>query len=311
MRIEILGSAAGGGFPQWNCNCRNCRGQRAGTFRGKARTQTQVAISNSSEDGSWVLLNASPDLRMQIEATACLHPRQNRRHSPISAVLLTSADIDQIAGLLSLRELQPFCIYCTASLRRILQEDNSVFAMLNRVPGQVSWTDISVPETFPLLSVDGTESGLLCSVFSLGCRYAPYVSPHRAAGLKAEEALLGVMLESDSGGRLAYMPAVPAIDRSLVERLESADLVLFDGTFWSDDELIHVQGSGSTAREMGHVPVSGPDGILKQLAGLKRPRKIFVHVNNTNPMLDEAGPESRAVRDAGWEIAEDGWSLAL
>ena len=309
MRIEILGSAAGGGFPQWNCNCRNCHAQRTGTFRGKARTQTQVAVSYSSD--SWFLLNASPDLRLQIEATGVLHPRRGRRDSPIAGVLLTSADIDQIAGLLSLRELQPFRVYCTASLRRILQEDNSVFAMLNRVPIQISWTDIGIAENFPLLSVEGAESGLSCSVFSLGCRYPMYVSQQRAAGLKAEQALLGVMLESDSGGRLAYMPAVPAVDRSLIQRLESADLLLFDGTFWSDDELIQVQGSGATARDMGHVPVSGSDGILQRLAGLKRPRKIFVHVNNTNPMLDEAGPEYRAVREAGWEIAEDGWSLQL
>lgn len=311
MRIEILGSAAGGGFPQWNCNCRNCHALRAGTFRGKARTQTQVAVRDSSQSRPWFLLNASPDLRLQIEATTGLHPGAGRRDSPISGVLLTSADIDQIAGLLSLRELQPFRLYCTASLRRILQEDNSVFAMLNRVDHQVHWNEIGIAESFPLLTVEGVESGLSCSVFSLGCRYPMYVSPQRAATLKAEEALLGMVVESASGGRLAYMPAVPAIDQSLVERLESADLVLFDGTFWSDDELIQVQGGGATAREMGHVPVSGSDGILKKLAGLRRPRKIFVHVNNTNPMLDEAGPEHRAVREAGWEIAEDGWSVEL
>ena len=309
MRIEILGSAAGGGFPQWNCNCRNCHAQRTGAFQGKARTQTQIAVSNSSD--SWFLLNASPDLRLQIEASGVLHPRRGRRDSPIAGVVLTSADIDQIAGLLSLRELQPFRIYCTASLRRILQEDNSIFTMLNRVPSQVSWTDIAIAASFPLLGVEGAESGLSCSVFSLGCRYPMYVSQERAARLKAEEALLGAVLESESGARLAYMPAVPAIDQSLIERLESADLLLFDGTFWSDDELIQVQGSGATAREMGHVPVSGPDGILKKLAGLKRPRKIFVHVNNTNPMLDEASPEHRAVHDAGWEIAEDGYRLRL
>lgn len=309
MRIEILGSAAGGGFPQWNCNCRNCHAQRAGTFSGKARTQTQIAVSNSSD--SWFLLNASPDLRLQIEATAVLHPRSGRRDSPIAGVLITSADIDQIVGLLSLRELQPFRVYCTASLRRILQEDNSVFGMLNRVPDQVCWTEISSSETFPLLTITGVESGLACSVFSLGCRYPMYVSHSQAAKLNAEEALLGAALESDTGGRLAYMPAVPAINESLLERLESSDVVLFDGTFWSDDELIQVQGSGATAREMGHVPVSGPDGSLKKLAGLRRPRKIFVHVNNTNPMLNEAGPECRTVREAGWEIAEDGWSIRL
>jgi pyrroloquinoline quinone biosynthesis protein B len=308
VRIEILGSAAGGGFPQWNCNCRNCHALRAGTFSGKARTQTQIAVSNSSD--SCFLLNASPDLRLQIEAAA-LHPRHGRRHSPITGVVLTSADIDQIAGLLSLRELQPFRLYCTASLRRILQDDNSVFRMLNRVPDQVSWAEIQASETFPLLSVEGAESGLTCSVFSLGCRYPMYVSVQRIEELNPAEALLGLTLESESGGRLAYMPAVPAIGESLIERLESSDVVLFDGTFWTNDELIQVQGSGATAREMGHVPVSGPDGTLKKLAGLKRPRKIFIHVNNTNPMLNESGPEYRAVREAGWEVAEDGWSIQL
>jgi pyrroloquinoline quinone biosynthesis protein B len=309
MRIKILGSAAGGGFPQWNCNCRNCQSSRAGTFKGQSRTQTQVVVSN--DDHTWFLLNTSPDLRTQIEATPVLHPRSGGRDSPISGVLLTSADIDQIAGLLSLRELQPFRIYCTPSIRRILQGDNSVFAMLNRVPGQVSWTEIDCDATFCLRTIAEDDLGISCSVFSLGGRYPAYVSRERVAGLKPEEALLGVIVASSSGGRLAYMPAVPVVDDSLLKRLEGADLLLFDGTFWSDDELIRVQRSGSTAREMGHVPVSGMDGSLHNLAGLRRPRKVFVHVNNTNPMLDESGPEYAEVRAAGWEVAEDGWSLDL
>jgi pyrroloquinoline quinone biosynthesis protein B len=309
MRIKILGSAAGGGFPQWNCNCRHCELSRSGTFNGKSRTQTQVAVSN--DDRAWFLLNTSPDLRLQIEATPALHPRNAGRDSPIAGVLLTSGDIDQIAGLLSLRELQPFRIYCTASIRRILQEDNSVFAMLNRVPEQVSWTEIGSDEGFPLLAVAGNDSGISCTVFPLGSRYPAYVSRERAASLKPEEALLGAMLTPSSGKRFAYMPAVPAVDDSLLQRLEESDLLLFDGTFWSDDELIRVQGSGSTARQMGHIPVSGAEGSLRKLAGLRRPRKVFVHVNNTNPMLDESGPEYREVRAAGWEIAADGWSLEL
>ena len=309
MRIEILGSAAGGGFPQWNCNCRNCHAVRAGAFRGKPRTQTQIAVSDRG--GSWFLLNASPDLRLQIEAAKFLHPREGRRDSPIAGVLLTSADIDQIAGLLSLRELQPLRVYCTASLRRILQEDNSAFAMLNRAPKQALWTEIGLNQNFSLLTVDSGESGIHGSVFSLGNRYPVYVSSQRAAGLRPAEALLEVILESSTGGRVAYMPAVPAIDDALLERLESVDLLLFDGTFWSDDELIQVQGSGATAREMGHVPVSGDEGSLRKLAGLRRPRKIFVHVNNTNPMLDESGPQYAEVRAAGWEVAEDGWSLKV
>ena len=309
MRIEILGSAAGGGFPQWNCGCRNCRSLRAGTFAGKGRTQTQVAISRDKQ--SWFLLNASPDLRLQIEATPALHPRNAGRGSPLEGVLLTGGDLDQIAGLLSLRELQPLRVYCTASLRRLLQDNNTVFAMLNRVPNQVLWMEISPDKSFRLLTVEGDDSGLQCEPFSLGQRYPAYVDEQRAARLAPQEALLGLVLGAASGGRLAYLPAVPAIDSALLERLEKADLILFDGTFWSDDELIQAQGSGATARDMGHIPVSSKEGSLRMLAGLRRPRKVFLHVNNTNPMLDESGPQYREVRAAGWEVAEDGWSFDL
>ncbi len=308
MRIEILGSAAGGGFPQWNCACGNCRSLRAGTFQGKSRTQTQVAVSH--DDNSWFLLNASPDLRMQIEATPSLYPKNGTRSSPIAGVVLTSADLDQVAGLLSLRELQPFRIYCTPSLRRILREDSAVFGMLNRIPKQVVWTDIQAGESFPLTSLDGEDLGLRCECFSLGARYPVYVG-ERSNRLVPEEASLGLIVASQSGRRLAYLPATPAIDAALVQRMESSDLLLFDGTFWTEDELIRVQGSGATAREMGHVPVSSPAGSLKKLAGLRKPRKVFIHVNNTNPMLDESGAEYREVRAAGWEIAEDGWRLDL
>ncbi len=280
---------------------------RAGTFRGKSRSQTQVAVSHDGR--TWFLLNASPDLRAQIEATPALHPRKAGRDSPIGGVVLTSADLDQVVGLLSLRELQPFRVYCASSIRRILQEDNTVFAMLNRVPNQVSWTEIRPGESFALTA--GNDSGLSCTVFSLGNRYPAYVSPERAASLAPAEALLGLVVGSSSGGGLAYLPAVPALDGSLLQRLETADMLLFDGTFWNDDELIQVQGSGSTARKMGHIPISGAEGSLRKLAGLRHPRKVFVHVNNTNPMLDESGPEYREVRAAGWEIAEDGWDLQL
>jgi pyrroloquinoline quinone biosynthesis protein B len=309
VRVEILGSAAGGGFPQWNCNCGNCHASRAGIFHGKARTQTQVAVS--ARQNSWFLLNASPDLRMQIEASSFLHPHSRERDSPISGVVLTSGDIDQVAGLLSLRELQPFRIYCTRSLQRILREDNSMFSMLNRIPNQVLWSEPEIGQESALLDVEGHESGICALIFSVGARYPAYVLPARAASLRPAEASLGVILESDSGGRLAYLPAVPGIDDSLVQNLESADVVLFDGTFWSDDELIRVQGSGATARDMGHVPVAGAEGSLRRLAGMRRPRKIFIHINNTNPILDEASPEYRQVRDAGWEIAEDGMGFDI
>jgi len=307
--IEILGSAAGGGFPQWNCNCRNCRWLREGGFSGQPRSQTQVAVSSARN--CWFLLNASPDLRTQIEGTPCLHPQGGGRNSPIGGVLLTGADIDQIAGLLSLRELHRFCLYCAPSIRRILEQDNSVFHMLQRVPDQASWHAIKPGESFRLLDPAGTDSGIGGTVFPLANRYPAYVLPQRAAELEPDEAQLGVMLESPSGRRLAYLPAVATLSRSLVERLALVDLLLFDGTFWSDDELIPLQGRGSSAGEMGHTPVSGPNGSLQKLAGLRHPRKVFIHLNNTNPMLDRASAPYREVREAGWEVAEDGNQFEL
>jgi pyrroloquinoline quinone biosynthesis protein B len=309
MRVKILGSAAGGGFPQWNCACGNCRAVRAGILQGKARTQTQVAITQNNS--SWFLLGASPDLRAQIEATPELCPREGIRQSPIGGAVLANADLDHVIGLLLLRELQPLRIYATASIRRILTEDNSMFAMLHRVANQASWTDFTPGPAFPLCGPKGEDSGMRCRALSLGTHYPAYVAKARQSTLVPGEASLGMMIDSPSGKRLAFMPAVPQVDDALLKELDSADVLLFDGTFWSDDELIRAQGHGQTARQMGHIPVSGPDGSLSKLAGLRRPRKIYIHLNNTNPMLNEAGPEYQKVREAGWEIAEDGWQFDL
>lgn len=312
MQVKILGSAAGGGFPQWNCACPNCRAVRAGTFAGKARSQTQVAISADSE--SWFLLGASPDLRAQIEVTPELHPCDGGngvRQSPIAGAVLLNADIDHVLGLLLLRELQPLHAYATLSVRRILTEDNSMFAMLQRVPHQLTWNDFTTETTFALCSPSGEDSGLRCHALSLGRHYPAYVSQRRQADLIRHEASLGLIVESPSGKRLAYMPAVPQIDEVFLKELDTTDVLLFDGTFWSNDELIRIQGNGQTAREMGHVPVSSAEGSLARLAQVRRPRKIYLHINNTNPMLNEAGAEYRRVREAGWEIAEDGWQFEL
>jgi pyrroloquinoline quinone biosynthesis protein B len=308
MRVRILGSAAGGGFPQWNCGCQNCRSLRAGTFQGKSRTQAQVAVS---EDGrSWFLLGASPDLRAQIESAPQLHPHEGVRQSPIAGVVLASADLDHVLGLLLLRELQPLRVYGTPSVLRILREDNSMFGMLNRVPNHVSWSEIQVGQEFELNSVDGAESSLTCQTITLGNKYPAYVNAINAKFAPAE-GLLGLIIQSKSGKKFAYMSAVPQLDPPLLSLLDTADLLLFDGTFWDDQELIRIQGSGQTAREMGHIPVGTPEGSLRNLASLHRPRKIYVHVNNTNPMLDESGPQFREVRAAGWEVAEDGWEITL
>jgi pyrroloquinoline quinone biosynthesis protein B len=309
MRVKILGSAAGGAFPQWNCACQNCRALRAGTFHGKPRSQTQIAIT---EDGrAWFLLGASPDLRAQIEATPELHPRQGTRHSPIAGIALANADLDHVLGLLLLRELQPLPIYSTASVRRILREDNSIFGMLHRIPDQATWTDFASGEEFSLCDAEDVDSGVRCRAWSLSDHYPSYVTAERQAQLSPGEASLGFFIHAKSGARLAYMPAVPQVNDALLAELDACDVLLFDGTFWSNTELIQVHdnpGNAATSREMGHIPV---EETLVELAGLRRPRKIFLHINNTNPMLDEASSQYRLVRNAGWEIAEDGWQFDL
>jgi pyrroloquinoline quinone biosynthesis protein B len=309
MQVKILGSAAGGAFPQWNCGCANCWAVRAGKFSGKPRSQTQVAVSADSR--TWFLLGASPDLRMQIEGTSELHPGEGLRQSPITGVVLLNADIDHVLGLLLLRELQPLNVYATESVKEIVDQDNSMFRMLRRIPRQLMWNPITPRVTFALCDTEGKDSGVRCRAVSLATHFPAYVTQTRQDTLNGSEASLGLIVESPSRKRMAYMPAVPEITDELVREFESCDVLLFDGTFWSDDELIRVQGSGQTARQMGHVPISSDTGSLAQLAELKRPRKIYIHVNNTNPVLNEAGAEHRAVRDAGWEIAEDGWQFEL
>lgn len=308
MRIQILGSAAGGRFPQWNCGCGNCVAVRGNTpenkFKGKARTQAQLALS---ADGSmWFLAGASPDLAFQIENTPALHPRA-LRDSPIAGVVLGSCDLDHVAGLLLLRELQPLRVYASASVLRILREENSMFGMLNRVDPQVVWTAMSADAPFPLLSADGKDSGLRCDVQYLSGRYPKYVKTD-TKDLGHDEASAALFFESRSGKRVAYVPAVGSLSDALLGKIQNADLLLLDGTFWSDDELIRIQGGGETAHQMGHIPI---EESLRLLKNVKAGRKMFIHLNNTNPILNEASAEHLAVRQAGWEVAEDNWPVEL
>ena len=306
MRIQILGSAAGGRFPQWNCGCGNCAGVRQHKFSGKARTQAQLALS--ADGSSWFLAGASPDLAFQIESSPALHPRA-LRDSPIAGVVLSSCDLDHVVGLLLLRELQPLRVYATASILRILREENSMFGMLNRVEPQVLWTPMNSGAPFPLLSANGTDSGLRCDVHNLSGRYPKYVKTE-APNLAPDEATAALFFESSPGKRVAYVPAVGHLSDTLLQKIHRADLLLFDGTFWSDDELQRVQGSGETAHQMGHIPVEESLLLLKNISS-KVGRKMFIHLNNTNPILNQASPEYRAVRQAGWEVAEDNWQLEL
>ncbi|MDP9159888.1 MAG: pyrroloquinoline quinone biosynthesis protein PqqB [Acidobacteriota bacterium] len=315
MFVKILGSAAGGGFPQWNCACRNCFGVRNGAVTAKSRGQLQVAISEDQK--SWFLLNASPDIRLQIEQFPSLQPKRGMRETPIAGIVLTSGDLDQVLGLLALREFQGFCVYSTPSIQRILRDDNTIFSMLNRLPKQVDWRDIAPEGTFELEACDGESSGLRCSTFSLSGNstscYPKYVPAERSSELATGEALLGLTIEGTSRKRLGYFPSVPKLDHEFLERLSklSLDVLLFDGTFWTNEELQQVLDGAPTAEAIGHVPISGRNGSLHALDNLAIKRRIYVHMNNTNPMLDESGPQYSEALAAGWEVAEDGWQFNL
>jgi pyrroloquinoline quinone biosynthesis protein B len=304
MRIQILGSAAGGRFPQWNCGCGNCVAVREKKFSGKARTQAQLALS--AEGSAWFLAGASPDLASQLESSPALHPR-SLRDSPVAGLVLGSADLDHVVGLLLLRELQPLRVYAAPSILRILRDENSMFGMLNRVELQVVWTSMNSGAPFPLLSADGKDSGLRCEAHYLSGRYPKYVKSE-AANLARDEATAALFFESASGKRVAYVPAVGSLSDALLAKIHHADLLLFDGTFWSDDELLRLQGSCETAHQMGHIPV---EESLRLLKNIEVGRKMFIHLNNTNPILNEASLEHQAVRQAGWEVAEDNWQLEL
>ncbi len=222
-------------------------------------------------------------------------------------MVLASADLDHVVGLILLRELQPLRVYAAPSILRILREENSMFGMLNRVEPQVVWTPMTPDAQFPLLSADGNDSGLRCEAHYLSGRYPKYV---KSKDLAPDQATAALFFESASGKRAAYVPAVGSLSDALLEKINLVDLLLFDGTFWSDDELQRVQGSGETAHQMGHIPVEESLRLLKNIS-IDVGRKMFIHLNNTSPVLNEASPEHRAVRQAGWEVAEDNWQLEL
>ncbi len=276
-------------------------------FIGKPRTQAQLALS--ADGASWFLAGASPDLAFQIESAPELHPR-SLRDSPVAGVVLGSCDLDHVLGLLLLRELQPLRVYAAPSILRILRDENSMFGMLNRVEKQVEWTAMNSASNsgaaFSLLTADGKDSGLRCEAVYLSGRYPKYVKSSKK-DLGDKEASAALFFES-AGKRVAYIPAVDRLDDALLGKIQGVDLLLLDGTFWSDDELIRVQGSGETAQQMGHMPIQES---LRLLKNIKLGRKMYIHLNNTNPILNEASAEHQAVRDAGWEVAEDNWQLEL
>ena len=220
-------------------------------------------------------------------------------------MILTGAEVDQTLGLLLLREFHSFRVHATASVRRILTEDNSLFGVLARFPGQVCWNDIPLDQPF-------SAGGARVEVLPLPGSFPGFVRASRLEELDAADAVIGLLLSPEAGGgTLAFLPGIGCVSDALLERLKDCDVVLFDGTFWSDQEPSRIPGIDRTARQMGHLPVSGAGGSLERLVALRRPRKIFIHINNTNPMLDEDGAEYRTVRESGWEVAQDGMEMTL
>ena len=309
MQVRILGSAAGGGFPQWNCACSNCARLRASNFHGSPRTQAQLAVREPGRP--WCLINASPDLRAQILSDPDLAPQSAPRHSPIAAVVLTGADVDQVMGLLHLREFQPLKICATPTVQDILREDNSLFNALQQSPPQSEWLTLTLGKSLALQSPDGTDLRIQVTAMPIDAS-APFHSRRSfSTPPAAKDAQIALEIESLNATKVTCVPSLPRIEESWLAEWNQCDAILIDGTFWSDDELVRTRGGGKFARGMGHLPISGPGGTLEHLAKIARPRKIYYHINNTNPILDEDSPEHRAVREAGWEIAYDGMVLDL
>ncbi len=279
-------------------------------MNARPRTQAQVAVS--SGPSNWFLLNASPDLRQQILATPELTVTSSSPGSPISTILLTSADVDCVMGLLHLREFHPLHIYSTLSVRRTLTEENSLFRVLTRSNPPVRWDTLALDRLIPLVppSSLGAKDGLFCKAVPLQGGFPDYVSDSLKGSFPPEEAVIGLQLVHKEK-RFFYAPSVPGVGDDWQRSVDESDLALLDGTFWKDDELIQAKRSRRTARDMGHLPLWGERGMLKRPFRLGKTRRVLIHINNTNPVLNEESPEHRAVRDAGWEIAYDGMEFNL
>ncbi|MDH7786520.1 pyrroloquinoline quinone biosynthesis protein B [Ochrobactrum sp. 19YEA23] len=298
FRAIVIGAAAGGGLPQWNCGCENCRLARLGFPDGIA-PQTQSSLAVTSDGDSWALLNASPDIRQQLINTPALHPRA-LRDNPIKTVLLTNGDIDHIAGLLTLREKQSFRLVMTAAIRDILAA-NPIFTALD--PAFVTQEIVALNEPFMLVP------GIEVRLFSVPGKVPLFMEGENPDTALEGEQTVGVELVT-AKHRVYYIPGCAVVRDDLKARIAGADILYFDGTLFTDDEMIQSGTGIKTGRRMGHISMSGDDGSLKALADVAVDRKIYVHINNTNPVWRD-GPERKLVEDSGFEIAFDGKEIAL
>lgn len=294
FRARILGAAAGGGLPQWNCGCQNCRLAREGQI--PSLTQSSLAVTANGSD--WAVLNASPDIRAQLSASGALAPT-GLREVPIRSVLLTNGDIDHVAGLLTLREMQPFTLFATAGIHAVL-DANPIFAALK--PSVVSRAEVALERSFALVP------GVRATLFAVPGKVPLYLEGDTVDTQMLGEQTVGVRLEAD--GRTAfYIPGCAALTPDLAARLDGAEAVFFDGTLWADDEMLRLGLGTKTGARMGHMSMSGPEGSMAAFAGLHVARKVYVHMNNTNPVLRPGSPERAEAEAAGWIIGQDGLEI--
>ena len=305
MKIRVLGSAAGGGFPQWNCNCPMCNGLRNGTIQATARTQSSIAVNSAGKD--WVLFNTSPDILTQIQRFDGLQPARALRDTGIAAIVLMDAQIDHTTGLYMLREhKQRLALWCSAPVREDLSNGNPLLPLLEHYCG-VDWNEIDCqgkPMTIP------GATGLSFSALALTSNAPPY-SPHRDKPVPGDT--IGMLIKDENTGRsVFYAPGLGEMEPHVWEAMQQADCVLVDGTMWTDDEMIRVGASAKTAASMGHLAQTGPGGMIEWLDKLpSTTRKVLIHINNTNPILDEAGEERKELARHGIEVAFDGMELEL
>ncbi|MGE6994957.1 pyrroloquinoline quinone biosynthesis protein PqqB [Pseudomonas sp. NPDC047961] len=303
MFIQILGSAAGGGFPQWNCNCVNCAGLRNGSLRAKPRTQSSIAISDDGEN--WILCNASPDIRAQLESFPKLQPARGPRDTAIGAIILLDSQIDHTTGLLTLREGCPHEVWCTEMVHQDLSTGFPLFKMLEHWNGGLRWNPIALEGSFTI----ATCPNLNITPIPLRSSAPPY-SPHRNDPHPGDN--IGLLIEDrKTGGTLFYAPGLGQVSPELLELMRSADCLLVDGTLWRDDEMRVREVGTKLGSEMGHLHQSGPGGMIEVLDGMPAARKILIHINNTNPILDEDSAERAVLDEHGIEVSFDGMSIEL
>ncbi len=303
MYIYVLGSAAGGGFPQWNCNCPNCHGVRTGSIQAKARTQSSIAVSENGTD--WVLLNASPDIRQQLFEFKAAQPARKLRDTGITSVILMDSQLDHTTGLLTLREGCPMNVWCTEMVHQDLTSGFPVFNMLKHWNGGLQYNEINPKQAF---KIDGFENLEFLPLIIKSA--APPYSPHRNDPHDGDNIAL-IIKDHKTQKQLFYAPGLGKIDDQIMQIMQSSDCVMIDGTLWTDDEMQQTGVGTKTGREMGHLYISGEGGSLSYLNQLSTPKKVLIHINNTNPILNEDSAQFAELKANGVEVAYDGMQIEL